>query len=101
MRRVSVVTLMALSLLAVPVAAQWLNYRTPGMPRTKDGKPNLTAPAPRTADGKPDLSGMWAIGGLGYATNMNDVEMLPEAQAIYTKRLETYGTEDPVANCLP
>jgi hypothetical protein len=39
--------------------AQWLNYPTPGTPRTSDGKPNLTAPAPRTADGKPDLSGVW------------------------------------------
>lgn len=37
---------------------QWLNYPTPGTPRTKDGKPNLTAPAPRAA-GKPDLSGLW------------------------------------------
>ena len=36
-----------------PLAAQWLTYPTPGIPRTADGKPNLTAPAPRTADGKP------------------------------------------------
>jgi len=39
--------------------AQWLNYRTPGVPRLPDGKPNLTAPAPRTPGGKPDLSGVW------------------------------------------
>jgi hypothetical protein len=39
--------------------AQWLKYKTPGIPRTADGKPNLTAPAPRTADGKPDFSGLW------------------------------------------
>jgi hypothetical protein len=39
--------------------AQWLNYRTPGVPRTPDGKPNLAAPAPRAADGRPDLSGVW------------------------------------------
>jgi hypothetical protein len=39
--------------------AQWLNYRTPGTPRTPDGKPVLTAPAPRAPDGKPDLSGVW------------------------------------------
>jgi hypothetical protein len=40
-------------------SAQWLTHPTPGIPRTKDGKPNLKAPAPRTADGKPDLSGLW------------------------------------------
>ena len=39
--------------------AQWLNFPTPGIPRTHDGKPNLAAPAPRTAEGKPDLSGVW------------------------------------------
>ncbi len=41
--------------------AQWLNYPTPGTPRTPDGKPNLTAPSPRTAAGKPDLSGVWHV----------------------------------------
>src|SRR5260370_42366023 len=46
-------------LLAVPAHAQWLNYPTPGTPRTPEGKPNLSAPAPRTSDGKPDLSGLW------------------------------------------
>jgi hypothetical protein len=39
--------------------AQWLNYPTPGTPRTRDGKPNLSAPAPRASNGKPDLSGVW------------------------------------------
>ena len=42
-----------------PAEARWLNYPTPGIPRTTDGKPNITAPAPRTADGKPDLTGIW------------------------------------------
>jgi len=51
--------LLALVLVSTPVHAQWLNFPTPGTPRTRDGKPNLTAPAPRTADGKPDLSGVW------------------------------------------
>lgn len=39
--------------------AQWVNFPTPGTPRTPDGKPNLTAPTPRAPDGKPDLSGVW------------------------------------------
>jgi hypothetical protein len=39
--------------------AQWLNYPSPGTPRTRDGKPDLSAKAPRASDGKPDLSGVW------------------------------------------
>jgi hypothetical protein len=46
-------------LLSTGAHAQWLNFPTPGTPRTRDGKPNLAAPAPRAADGKPDLSGTW------------------------------------------
>src|SRR5256886_5143819 len=38
--------------------AQWVNYPDARIPRTKDGKPNLTAPAPRV-NGKPDVSGLW------------------------------------------
>src|SRR5271170_8030299 len=51
--------LMPLVLLCTVAHAQWLNYPTPGTPRTSDGKPNLAAAAPRAADGKPDLSGVW------------------------------------------
>src|SRR5262245_10971950 len=36
--------------LNTPLAAQWLNQPTPGIPRTPDGKPNLSAPAPRGPD---------------------------------------------------
>ena len=49
----------------VTAHAQWLNHPAAGIPRTKDGKPNLSAPAPRTADGKPDLSGVWTTDGTG------------------------------------
>jgi hypothetical protein len=41
--------------------AQWLNYAALGTPRTRDGKPNLAAPAPRSANGKPDLTGVWQV----------------------------------------
>ena len=44
-----------------PLDAQWLNHRAPGTPRTRDGKPNLSARAPRGPDGKPDLSGVWRV----------------------------------------
>lgn len=50
-----VLTLLAATL---PLTAQWLDYKDPRIPRTRDGKPNLTAPAPRL-NGKPDLSGLW------------------------------------------
>ena len=50
---------MMLALLSIAAQAQWVNYPTPGTPRTRDGKPNLTAPAPKALDGKPDLSGVW------------------------------------------
>ena len=47
-----------LSTMSVTLAAQWPDYRDPRIPRAKDGKPNLTAPAPRL-NGRPDLSGLW------------------------------------------
>jgi len=51
--------LIASILLPVGAKAQWLNYPDPGIPRLKNGKANLAAPAPRSANGKPDLSGVW------------------------------------------
>src|SRR6185436_6274031 len=51
-------TIAAVVLCAAAPSAQWIKYPTPGMPRTADGKPNLSAPAPKGADGKPDLSGL-------------------------------------------
>jgi hypothetical protein len=51
--------LIAAILLPAGVSAQWLNYPDPGIPRLKNGKPNLSAPTPRAANGKPDLTGVW------------------------------------------
>jgi hypothetical protein len=55
---------LALLASAAPVAAQWLTLTTPGVPRTADGKPDLSAPAPRTADGRPELTGLWRSRGV-------------------------------------
>src|SRR6202521_2111976 len=51
--------LVLFAILSTGALAQWLNFPTPGTPRTRDGKPNLAAPAPHAADGTPDLSGVW------------------------------------------
>jgi hypothetical protein len=45
-------------LFAATLSGQWINEPARGVPRTRDGKPNLTAPAPRSG-GKPDLTGLW------------------------------------------
>ena len=53
--------LFAAFLLGAPLCAQaqWIKHPSPDLPRTADGKPNLSASTPRTAHGTPDLSGVW------------------------------------------
>jgi hypothetical protein len=109
-----------LTLCAATAAAQWIQYPSSGIPRTKDGKPDLSAPAPRTSDGKPDLSGVWDIehnrpcppegcndmligqefmnigwslkGGLPYQ---------PWARDLVKARQALNGRDDPLTQCLP
>ena len=57
MRSASLASILALLGVPLPGYAQWL-HADPRAPRTRDGKPVLTAPAPRL-NGKPDLSGVW------------------------------------------
>ena len=52
-------TAAAFVVLCAVTEAQWLNYKTPDIPRLPNSRPNLSAPAPRLPDGKPDLSGIW------------------------------------------
>src|ERR1700729_2414272 len=44
------------------LAAQWVQYPTPGVPRKADGKVDMSASAPMLANGKPDFSGIWTTG---------------------------------------
>src|SRR5215471_3477149 len=97
----------ALAFLLPPeAAAQWLDYPTPGIPRTPDGEPNLAAPAPRTTDGKPDLSGIWRGPGAGsydrnVARDLKPGDIQPWAAALYQQRVVAMGKDAPRANCLP
>jgi len=104
--------------LPVAASAQWLEYPTPGVPNTPEGKPDVMAPAPRTADGKPDLSGMW-----GWETRANcgarcdDLQISREfiniaatlkaplpyrpGVAELVKERTAAQDEDPNAHCMP
>jgi len=102
--------------LAAPLPGQWLHYPTPGMPRTADGKPNLSAPTPRTADGRPDLSGIWALqrplacAATGcvppefgnIAVSLKDgLPYQPWARDLAKNRRESLRMDDPISHCLP
>ena len=90
----------ALCLLPASLCAQWLNLPTPGIPRTADGKPNLTAPAPRTPDGKPDLSGLWQSEVNPYRFNLiQDPKdggiFRPGAEAVFLKNVADFQRKTP------
>jgi hypothetical protein len=98
-----------LTALATPLAAQWVHLPTPGIPRTPDGKPNLTAPPPRTPDGKPDLTGLWdmitdsAVGNISVrnAGDLKPADVQPWARALLQQRSEDFGKDNPRYRCLP
>jgi hypothetical protein len=91
--------------LSAPLAAQWLDHPTPGIPRAPDGKPNLAAPAPRTSDGKPDLSGLWNKISPKYSRNiaadLKPEETRPWAQALVDRRKEDFAREYMNVLCVP
>lgn len=121
--------LVVASILSVLAHAQWLRYPTPGIPRTREGKPNLTAPTPRGRDGKPDISGLWATepapaelrarlipeatDGAGeeplsqYFINIfSDFEpgaepVRPQAAAALRERAAAFSRVSPISHCLP
>jgi hypothetical protein len=91
-------------LLPTSAQAQWLNYKTPGIPRTADGKPDLAAPAPKAADGKPDLSGVWRIDTAGTAETgraMTTLKAQPWAAALSEQHKEVLGRDSPLLQCMP
>ena len=108
--------ILAVILSAAPALAQWENVKHTNIPRTADGKPNLSAPAPRTPDGKPDLSGMWWMPNRGpantgvppkYLNNIaadlkpEEVPMQPWAAALFKQRGDDFSKDFPYTRCLP
>jgi hypothetical protein len=118
MKSVPAVAITALAL-SVSVSAQWLDHPTAGIPRTKSGKPNLSAPVPRARGGKPDLSGVWRpvldpnVKGTNgellprYFVSItgevkpDDAPFQPEAAALFKERLGRNGKDDPTSYCHP
>lgn len=73
----------AIAFAAFPLYAQWQDVKTARVPRGRDGKPDLKAPAPKMADGKtPDFSGIWypirmpcTLDGIGKIFGCSDVPL--------------------------
>jgi len=106
------VAVIATSVMCASASAQWLTLRSGKIPRTPDGKPNLSARAPRTTDGKPDLSGIWSVHEEGkgppkYALDLAAdlpgklVPLQPWAQALVDERQANLGKDYPASRCLP
>ena len=84
---------------ATPAAAQWLDRPWANIPRTADGKPNLTAPAPRAADGHPDFTGIWS--GPVPEINFDPADAQPWVNDLVRQRQREYHKGRPLYNCLP
>ena len=84
-------------LFAATVSAQWLNHPTPGTPRMRDGKPNLSASTPRQ-NGKPDLSGVWHV----VPTPLDEMKRLfgPDVDATSVPGMETDSVSKYALNIL-
>src|SRR5213078_2108361 len=89
------------------LVAQWPSPKTVGIPRTSDGKPDLTAKVPRTVDGKPDLSGLLALDNQAYWEDIGSdlkpeaIPLQPWAAAVYSERRANEGKDSPIARCKP
>ena len=93
------------SMITLPALGQWFELPTAGLPRTADGKPDLTAPAPKLPDGTPDLSGMWhrTVGRYynNVAADLTSADVLPWAEALYQQRKLDFGKDSMEVRCLP
>lgn len=111
MRRTVMLIALALLLPGQHAGGQWLQHPTAGLPRTADGKPDLSAPVRRTAEGRPDLAGIWGPEfAQGFPKYLLDiaVDLGPEgvpfqdwSRSLYRERREWNSKDDPIARCQP
>jgi hypothetical protein len=83
----------------IPAGAQWLDRPTPNIPRTHDGKPDLTAPAPRGPDGKPDLTGVW--NGPAPVPRADPINAQAWVNDVVRQHQQDYYRKRPFFQCLP
>ena len=106
--RLSLATVTIIWTVVSTASAQWEPYPWKNVPRTADGKIDLSAPARRLPDGKPDLSGFWVpSAGVKYLLNLaadfkpENVPLKPWAEALYKERIENNGKDHPGVHCWP
>lgn len=91
-------------ILCGPLSAQWFGYPTPGIPRTADGKPNLSVPVPKGLDGHPDLSGVWSANSapLQVIAPAASIPFQPWSEKLTNDRADgARGKDDPASYCVP
>jgi hypothetical protein len=92
------------SILCGPLPAQWIKYPASGIPRTADGRADLSAPAPKAANGHPDLSGVWSpdTKPLQVIAPEATIPFQPWSRKLSQERAEgARGKDDPAAYCIP
>lgn len=124
----AVVAIALLVLFGLDASAQWARYPDNSIPRTREGKADLTAKAPKARDGKPELSGVWQSDpdpaglpkGVPIVESIHETFAIPRyfidvtadtrpsegllqpaAAVAFLQNVQSAGKNDPAAHCKP